>query len=120
MSCILFMALLPSMPPHVADQDDHHPTLSQALKELDEDVTQLQNPSLAAPERARLALEIRTAGERMHLLVDGQPRIIKQQAFDVEQKCAKLFDAATHNRPIEQAASQLSVSVHDLRAVIGP
>ena len=120
MSFILFLALLPSTPAQAVDQDDHHPTLSQALKQLDEDVTQLQNPSLAAPERARLALEIRGTGERMHLLIDGQPAIIKNKALDVEQKCSKLFDAATHNRPIEQAASQLSVSVHDLRSVIGP
>jgi hypothetical protein len=118
MSWILFLAVLP--PPHVADQDDHHPTLSKALEQLDENVAQLKNPALAAPERARLALEIRGTGERLPSLADGQPRIVKEQALDVEHKCAKLFDAATHNRPIDQPASQLSVSVHTLRSVIGP
>jgi hypothetical protein len=122
MSWLVFLAVLPSQPPqpHIDTEDDHHPTLSQTLKQLDEDVTQLQNPDLAAAERARLALRIRAAGERLPPLTDGQPTAVKQRSLDVERQCAKLFEATTHNRPIEQAVSQLSVSVHNLRSVIGP
>jgi hypothetical protein len=118
----ILLAALPSQPdsPNSIDHNDRHSALSQMLDAIDRDATALQNDELPTQERARIALQLRQEAERLPPLTDGQPDSVKRRALDVERQCAKLFEAATQRRSISQPATQLSVSVNNLRAVLGP